>query len=86
MATASKPNAYILAGGINRWLVEFAPGHHRTAGAIDGAADDTLRYPVKRALGSRHASALPDRHHVKDHSFTAKVKLQKRVVKKGGCG
>jgi len=86
MVAASQPNAYILAGGINRWLLEFAPGHHRAARAASGAADDTLRYPVKMALGSRHPSALPDHHHIKDLSFTPKVKLQKRVVMKGGCG
>lgn len=86
MANASRPNAYILAGGINRWLAEFAPGHHRNAKATKGTPDETLRHPIKWALGSRHPAALPDTHHVKDLSFTPKVKLQKRVVMKGGCG
>jgi hypothetical protein len=86
MATASQPNAYILAGGINRWLAEFAPGHHGRAIAAKGTVDETLRFPLKSALGSRHPAALPDTHHVKDLSFTRKVKLQKRVVIKGGCG
>lgn len=86
MATATQPNAYILAGGINRWLVEFAPGHHRRPHAGEEAADETLRYPVKKALGSRHPSALPDQHHLKELDFERKVTLQKRVVMKGGCG
>lgn len=86
MATASGPNAYILAGGINRWLTEFAPGHHRRPHASDERPDETLRYPVRKALGSRHPAALPDSHHVKELDFTRKVKLQKRVTIKGGCG
>ena len=86
MATASQPNAYILAGGINRWLAEFAPGHHGRSVLAREQVNDTLRYPVKMAMGSRHPAALPDTHHVKDLSFTSKVKLQKRMVMKGGCG
>lgn len=86
MATASQPNAYVLAGGINRWLAEFAPGHHGRKNSAPGTADETLRHPIRWALGSRHPAAMPDAHHVKDLSFTSKVKLQKRVVMKGGCG
>ena len=86
MANASRPNAYILAGGINRWLVEFAPGHHRRPHAVGEAADETLRYPVRKALGSRHPAALPDQHHMKELDFPRKVRLQKRVTIKGGCG
>jgi len=86
MATASQPNAYILAGGVNRWLAEFAPGHHGRATAAKGTLDETLRYPIKWALGSRHPAALPDTHHVKTFSTNNKVRLQKRVTMKGGCG
>lgn len=86
MANASKPNAYILAGGINRWLAEFDPGHHGKAIAARGTVDETLRYPIKLALGSRHPAALPDAHHLKPIGSNKKVKLQKRIVVKGGCG
>ena len=86
MVTASQPNAYILAGGVNRWLAEFAPGHHGRKITTEGAADESLRYPVKKALGSRHPAAFPDTHHIKTLEFESKVKLQKRVVMKGGCG
>jgi rhodanese-related sulfurtransferase len=86
MATASKPNAYILAGGINRWLTEFAPGHHRIQHTAGERPDETLRYPVKKALGSRHPAALPDPHHMKELNFARKVKMQRRVTIKGGCG
>ena len=86
MASAIQPNAYILAGGINRWLAEFAPGQHRRRHTADESPDETLRYPVKKALGSRHPAALPDPHHMKELDFTRRVKLKKRITVKGGCG
>ncbi|MGB5562277.1 MAG: rhodanese-like domain-containing protein [Sedimenticolaceae bacterium] len=86
MATASRPNAYILAGGINRWLDEFAPGHAAAAPADNAPADETLRHSFEWAMGSRHPAALPDPHHAQAREFSMKVKLQKKVVKKGGCG
>lgn len=82
MATASRPNAYILAGGINRWLDEFAPKR----GGRSGVTDETLRYPLRWALGSRHPAALPDPHLAEARPFTRRVRLQKRLMKKGGCG
>lgn len=86
MATAIQPNAYILSGGINRWLAEFAPGYQGKAVTTIEAADETLRYPMKMALGSRHPAAFPDTHGIKSLEFDSKVKLQKRIVMKGGCG
>jgi len=127
MAIASKPNAYILAGGINRWLGEYA-GHAATdqeSGHVP--PDDTLRYPLQWAMGSRHPAALPDLHaiqqqmvsrqptavpdtqhveqqhvdqlrephphdamrgpgHNRGPGFRKRVKLQKKVIKRGGCG
>jgi rhodanese-related sulfurtransferase len=90
MAIASRPNAYVLAGGLNRWLSEFADiprGDDKVAEVVSGETDDTLRYPLKWALGSRHPASLPDPHQLEGHHVvTKKVKLQQRVVKKGGCG
>jgi len=88
MAAANKPNAYILAGGINGWLMEFAPkkkGGESTVVDI-GQPDGTLRYPLEWALGSRHPASLPGSHDGEKHVYTKRVKLKKRVVKKGGCG
>jgi rhodanese-related sulfurtransferase len=92
MAAANKPNAYILAGGINRWLREFAVDESDKQSDnilrkvhVD-QPDGTLRHPLKWALGSRHPASLPDPHNFETHQYTKKVKLQKRVVKKGGCG
>jgi hypothetical protein len=86
MAAASRPNAYILAGGINRWLREFSPDSDANAPPAAGVPDENLRFPLKWALGARHPASLPDPHQTGTHSFTRKVRLQKRVVKKGGCG
>jgi rhodanese-related sulfurtransferase len=89
MATASRPNAYILAGGINRWLAEYADGEHgpELKRAATSQPDDTLRYAFKWALGSRHPAAMPDEHELTDADrVVKKVRLQKRTVRKGGCG
>ena len=86
MATASRPNAYILAGGINRWLDEFDPAPGRQVPGEQSAPDETLRHPLTWALGSRHPAALPDPHRFQPGQFVKKVRLQQRVVKKGGCG
>lgn len=86
MAAASRPNAYILAGGINRWLDEFAPRNPDARPANSGQLDETLRYPLKWAMGSRNPASLPDPHDVEAHGFTKRVRLQTRVVRKGGCG
>lgn len=86
MATASRPNAYILAGGINRWLDEFSPDKDGYVRIVEEEPDETLRHPIKWALGSRHPASLPDPHLTESVEFVKKVKLQKRLVRKGGCG
>jgi rhodanese-related sulfurtransferase len=87
MATASRPNAYILAGGINGWLADFGgPGRERRGHSETEVADDTLRSPPTLAIGSRHPAALPDPRLLEQRHFTERVRLQKRIVKKGGCG
>lgn len=87
MAAATQPNAYILAGGINRWLAEYADPVPAGRAQDAAPADDTLRFPIQWAMGSRHPAALPELHEAPDdHRIVKKVKLQQRVVKKGGCG
>ena len=86
MSVAQKPNAYILAGGINRWLSEYSAGGSSHANDAPEALDGTLRHRFQWALGSRHPAALPDPHNAARHEFTKKVKLQRRIVRKGGCG
>ena len=86
MSIAQKPNAYILAGGINRWLNEFSADGPSLASDATRPPDGSLHHPFKWALGSRHPAALPELHGVADREFTRKVKLQKRIVRSGGCG
>jgi len=86
MANAQRPNAYILAGGLNRWLGEYAQPRSGAKSVEQAGEEETLRYPMTWALGARHPASLPDQHAVQTHEFTKRVKLQKRVVKKGGCG
>ena len=85
-ASASRPNAYILAGGINRWLAEFSAPGAVAARPDQQGPDETLRHPMKWALGSRHPAALPEPHLGETKAFVKKVRLQKRVVKRAGCG
>lgn len=81
-------NVYLLAGGLNGWLDEFAPevgceGCRRVAGP---AADAGLRYAFDSAMGSDRPVADPFTFHEMGMFFIPKVKLQVRTVLKGGCG
>lgn len=85
----AKPNAYILAGGINQWLNIYGVTDEEVRG--HGAAnlaiqDGRLRHPFKMALGARHAAARPDERHAPKREYTPKVKLLKKVARPGGCG
>jgi rhodanese-related sulfurtransferase/uncharacterized membrane protein YedE/YeeE len=67
----SVPNLYILAGGIDGWLAQFA-------------ADDPL--PAQLALGGRHPAADPNPYRF-EGSFEPKVEMEiKRAPEGGGCG
>lgn len=80
-------NVYILEGGMNYWLSLF--GAHPTKdydSALFTAGDDTLRYPLDAALGSRLPAARPA-FHAGELKFESKVKLEiKRGPSGGGCG
>ncbi len=85
----TKPNAYILEGGLNHWLDIYGVTKEETADhtAVSlTAPDGTLRHPFKLALGARHAAARPDEHHLPLRQYTAKVRLLKKVARAGGCG
>lgn len=101
LAVRENVNAYVLAGGVNRWLDVYADGN---AGAPDSnhppaTGDGTLRHQFKEALGARFAFARPNRYPVATptmstmeaavarRTFKAKIKF-KTVVRKesGGCG
>lgn len=85
----SRPNAYILEGGLNHWLnvYGYPQGHPPDPTTPNQPnADETLRHKFRLALGSRHLASAPDPHSVPERKFTAKVKLVKKIEKKGGCG
>jgi len=86
----AKPNAYILEGGLNHWLDVYRqrkdqPGENDRSQDVEGDGE-ALRHTFKLALGDRHQPSFPDPHHVNPRQYEPKVRLIKKVVKKGGCG
>jgi hypothetical protein len=81
-------NAYILEGGINRWLDLFGHlgGHERCVPPDRRPGDDRLQHRFPLALGARHAAAHPDPELAEEMSYTRKVKLARKARKSGGCG
>lgn len=85
----AQPNAYILQGGLNYWLDVYGYPEGQppeTATQKHAGTDETLRHHFRLALGSRHPAAAPDPDHVQKRKFQPKVKLLKKIQKKGGCG
>jgi rhodanese-related sulfurtransferase len=96
----SRPNAYILEGGLNNWLDAYGPsptgGGEMMFGALGVAVPaeepapssqpEELRHEFRLALGDRHPASFPDPQHVPGRFYVEKVKLVKKVVRKGGCG
>lgn len=81
-------NAYVLAGGINRWLDLYRAQTANVPGPDHPAAgDDVLRHRFEIALGDRVAEARPDPKQVPPRKFQPKLKLRKAVRPVGGgCG
>ncbi len=81
-------NAYILAGGINRWLDLYREQLANIPGQqVAATGDDQLRYPFDEALGARADYARPPRQEVAKRSFERHVKTLKPVrAEGGGCG
>ncbi len=85
----AQPNVYILQGGLNHWLNIYGyPESSPPQSAAPGQAgeDEVLRHHFRLALGSRHPAASPDPHKAPKRKFQPKVKLLKKIQKKGGCG
>ncbi len=88
LAVRGNVNAYILAGGINRWLDVYRdklpniPGPEAPPGG-----SDTLRHAFTAALGHRVDAARPASDQAASRPFVAKVKVLKPVrAAGGGCG
>lgn len=88
LAVRRNANAYILAGGINRWLDVFADHQPNIPGPdAPVAGDDTLRHQIIEALGARHAASRPHASEVPDRPFETKVQVLTPVrAPGGGCG
>ena len=88
LAVRRNANAYILAGGVNRWLDVFAANMANVPGPdTPVAGDDTLRHPIAQALGARHAASRPLSKRISERPFESKVKVLTVVrAPGGGCG
>jgi rhodanese-related sulfurtransferase len=85
----AQPNAYILEGGLNHWLNVYgypADEVNKQGSADLEKTDGHLRHSFRLALGSHHPAASPDPHDFPERPHDAKVKLLKKIVKRGGCG
>ncbi len=88
LAIRPNVNAYILAGGVNRWLdLYYARRTDVPAGDEPAQGNDVLRYRFPRALGDRVQWARPRSNVPAAANFVAKVKVAKPVrAEGGGCG
>lgn len=82
----SIPNAYILEGGINEWLNEFASESFKALNRITDRKDEQMEFWFQAATGAQHPAAEPNPVAVEE-GFTPKVELKiKRAPASGGCG
>ncbi len=88
LAVRRSANAYILAGGLNRWLDVFAENTANVPGPESPVAgNDTLRHPVDSAIGDRHVASRPSRKRISERPFEPKVEVLTPVrAPGGGCG
>jgi rhodanese-related sulfurtransferase len=88
LAVYPSVNAYILAGGVNRWLDIYHSGTNNVPGADHPATEsDVLRHRFDKALGDRPPAARPDLKQAPARTFVTKVKVRKAIRSPGGgCG
>jgi rhodanese-related sulfurtransferase len=82
----SVPNIYILEGGINAWLKDYAGNSLDEGDRVYNRQEDQLAYRFNAATGARHPAAEPNPD-VLDLNFEPKIILElKRAPTSGGCG
>lgn len=101
LTVMSRANAYILEGGLNNWLDAYGSvdsggdmsmfaglglGAPAEEDPVPSAEPEELKYEFRIAIGDRHPASFPDPQHVPGRFYVEKVKLIKKVIKKGGCG
>ncbi len=88
LAVLPNINAYVLAGGLNRWLDVYRQRLANVPGPeTPSAGDDTLRHHFPSALGAHYDCARPPQNLITQRPFPSKVKTLKPVRSPGGgCG
>ncbi len=88
LAVRPHVNAYILAGGINRWLDLYQMNRPDVPSAeVPAPVDDQLRHPFDAALGQTFPVSRPANGAQAKREYVAKVKVLKPVRSAGGgCG
>ncbi|AJQ92989.1 YeeE/YedE thiosulfate transporter family protein [Gynuella sunshinyii] len=83
---ASVPSLYVLEGGINLWIEQFADDDFLREARVDRIRSDQLGFRFVQALGDQYPMASPNPE-IYEQTFDAKVKLElKRAPTGGGCG
>ena len=86
LVSESVSNVYILEGGVNNWLKEFAGGDPMITPTPEAPGSDRLAYTFSSALGGRYPASHPDAHETQIE-YTPKIILErKRSPSGGGCG
>lgn len=86
LTAASVPNVYILEGGVNAWLDQFAAQADPPLARREDAKTGELAYRFTAALGERYPFAGLHKSAVADIPFEPKIKLAGRRGGSGGCG
>ena len=82
----SLPNVYILEGGINAWLKEYAGDSLGDEDKVYNRQEDQLAFRFNAATGSRHPAAEPAPDFI-ILKYEPKIILElKRAPTSGGCG
>ena len=77
-------NAYVLEGGVNKWIETYGNGQFQK---ITNHPDDELGWVIPDALGDKWASAIPPQPHNYGPFKYDIIKLQKKApTGAGGCG
>ncbi|WP_428241473.1 rhodanese-like domain-containing protein [Gynuella sp.] len=83
---ASVPSLYVLEGGINLWIEQFADNDFLREARVTEIRSDQLGFRFAQALGDQYPMASPNPE-AYEKTFDAKVKLElKRAPTGGGCG
>lgn len=80
-------NLYILEGGINQWLSEFAAPEMGVEPISTSTASETLDFRFSHAVGDNYpfARLLKMKPQAEKLTFERKIKIERKLSLKGGC-